>query len=122
MDLEAPREPYDIVCLWDTLDCIPRPDALLEKIRRELRPGGTLAITIPDLVSVFAGLQGKYYRLVDPATRFHYFSPASAKALLRRAGFQAVTVTHTAFRRIHLPFGLGIPVNLGDSMFITATA
>lgn len=122
--LGQPPQPRarDIVCLWHALDLFPNPADIVRRVREELRPGGTLALLLPDMTAFRAAIQGRYWRLLDPALRLHYFSPASARRLLGRCGYTGVEITHPGSAGIPLPFGLSVPFAFSDQMLVLARA
>jgi 2-polyprenyl-3-methyl-5-hydroxy-6-metoxy-1,4-benzoquinol methylase len=97
--LPAPDEPYDVICMWDTIEHIGRPRDYVEKARAELAPGGILIASTGDAGSRVARFRREKWRMVHPPTHLHYFTPGSMKTMLMNAGFAAVTVSHEAFYR-----------------------
>lgn len=82
------RERPDVVCLWDTIEHLARPDLYVEKVAREMNPGGIVALTTGDLGSFAARFRGKRWRQIHPPTHLHYFSKATLGHLLERYGFR----------------------------------
>lgn len=135
---------HDIYCLWDTIEHLDRPDLFLEKIARDISPGGLVAITTGDISSLNARWRGKRWRMIHPPTHLHYFSAATLTALLERLGFKVVHLSHPGTARslraiAHgilvltlkmpgfyklieqlLPPSLAVTLNLGDIMFVVA--
>jgi SAM-dependent methyltransferase len=133
----------DIVCMWDTVEHLSRPDLFVAKAAQDLVPGGLLAVTTGDIGSVNARVRGARWRMIHPPTHLHYFTVGTLSLLLRRNGFEVVHVSHPgASRRLHAilymvlaqRFGarrlhriatrmtpnLPITLNLGDIMFVVA--
>jgi SAM-dependent methyltransferase len=71
----------DAVLLTEVLEHIPEPLAVLRELRRILRPGGRLVLTVP-FVWQLHELPHDYYRFTD----------AGLRSLLDRAGFVDVEV------------------------------
>ncbi len=44
--------PFDVVVCGDVLEHLPRPEALLERIREWLAPSGTLLVSLPNVANV----------------------------------------------------------------------
>jgi SAM-dependent methyltransferase len=122
-DVELPAGSFDIVTMWDVLDHILHPDALLSRCHTLLKEGGILFIRAPN-----ASIQLPRARLMNaigairPDVRYlqasdhaHYYSMRSIRQLLQRNGFADI-----AF--IHLPpietgaGGRGVFVNLAKSI------
>jgi SAM-dependent methyltransferase len=93
LDYELPEAP-DVVCLWDTIEHLEKPDLYLEKLSSRMRPGGLVAITTGDIGSVIARLRGARWRQIHPPTHLHYFSKVTLNRLLTRCGFE---VCHAAY-------------------------
>ena len=87
----------DVVCLWDTVEHLPRPDLFLDKARRLLRPDGRLFLTTGDISSLNARLRGPNWRQIHPPSHLHYFSRESITTLLERSGFQVLGFETAAY-------------------------
>jgi len=99
LDMPAPPQPRDIVCLWDTIEHLRTPHLYLEKAAHELRSGGMLVFSTGDIASRIARWRGEKWRLIEPPIHLHYFCPASAMALLQRLGFRLPRICYHAFWR-----------------------
>jgi SAM-dependent methyltransferase len=146
LDLAAER--FDVVCLWDTVEHLARPDAYLGRAHEVLAPGGLVFLTTGDIGSRNARLRGARWRLIHPPTHLHYFSRSTIARLLERTGFQVAGIEtaayyHTLFSVLgslairggapgrlaaraaawlgpRVTNRLGVFVNLGDIMFVAA--
>lgn len=83
----SPLPKYDVVCLWDTIEHLSRPDSYLERIAQTIQTGGIIAITTGDIGSPMARWRGRRWRQIHPPTHLHYFSRRTLSMLLRRYGF-----------------------------------
>jgi len=88
---------YDLITMTDVLEHMDHPLHYLEFVRQYLKPGGFMLVTFPDIRSV----ESRYAHFL--ARRFHRewihhrstsipghiweFTPASARAMFRKAGF-----------------------------------
>lgn len=99
LDSPRPERPYDVVCLWDTIEHLAHPKAYIEKAAEITRPGGLLAITTGDIGSLNARIQRGRWRLIHPPTHLHYFTQASMASLLDRCGFNILHVEHCGMYR-----------------------
>ncbi len=79
--------PPDLICLWDTIEHLSRPDLYLQKMADSLPRGGLLALTTGDLDSWLARARGRKWRQIHPPTHLHYFSRKTLSRLLHRYGF-----------------------------------
>lgn len=88
-ETEFPEASFDVVTLWDTLEHVPDPAAVLRRVRTWLCPEGWLFLNVPNWESVPARLLGRRWVLL---LREHlwYFSPQTLTALLQRCGFAGV--------------------------------
>jgi len=90
---------FDVTCLWDTIEHLPRPDLFVERIASLTDPGALLAVTTGDIGSLNARLGGRRWRLIHPPTHLHYFTRQSLLKLLDRCGFEPVYDRSCGFYR-----------------------
>lgn len=92
-----PEASFDVVSLWDVIEHVEDPVALLREIRRVLKPGGTLLLETPDegtplrlaaRVAWHAARSRLVARCYYPAHRVYFTRTGLARALAR-AGFGA---------------------------------
>jgi 2-polyprenyl-3-methyl-5-hydroxy-6-metoxy-1,4-benzoquinol methylase len=95
-----PRDFFKVVALWDVIEHVDDPEALLKETRSLLRSGGHLIMETPDegclarqLIrfahKATAGRVSLLRALYYPAHRW-YFSRAAMSKMLRRAGFDRI--------------------------------
>ena len=72
---------FDCVLMTQVLEHVPSPDAVLAEMYRLLRPGGTIAVTVP-LAWELHELPHDYFR----------FTARGLEVSLERAGFEAIGV------------------------------
>jgi SAM-dependent methyltransferase len=87
-ETDLPAASFDAVCLWDVLEHVADPAAFLARAAALLRPGGLLALNVPNLESWIARALGRRWPLLLPEHLF-FFSPASLRLLLDRQGIAA---------------------------------
>jgi 2-polyprenyl-3-methyl-5-hydroxy-6-metoxy-1,4-benzoquinol methylase len=95
----APAERYDAVTLTDVLEHIPRPMDVLIRVRELLRPGGWIAVKVPNghaqrvKERLRARLRPGYRATVaDNLVHVNHFSASSLAAALAGAGYRQVAV------------------------------
>jgi len=101
LEMPPPAEPFDAVCLWDTVEHLAEPHRYLRKAASELRPGGMLALSTGDIGSWMARRRGERWRLIHPPTHLHYFTARSITPLLEGPGMglRVERIFHPAFWR-----------------------
>ena len=77
---------FEAICMWDLLEHVIDPPGVIEKAARLLRPGGLLALNVPNIESRVARTLGARWPLLLPE-HLYYFSPESLCRLLRSRGF-----------------------------------
>lgn len=108
---------YDAVSFQHSLEHVSDPLAALRSAASALRPGGLVAITVPN----FGGWQARrfhsrWYHLDLPRHRTHFTAQGLA-ALLERAGYEAVR-TSASSSTMGLPFSVQYAV-AGRALFPT---
>jgi SAM-dependent methyltransferase len=99
---DAPYEPnsFDVVRLNNVIEHVPSPWALLQDIRRVIRPGGLLFISTPNVTSFTATLQGMGWRYVQGENHIYLFGLRTIGRLLEIAGFKVVSLSTPGIRLI----------------------
>lgn len=82
----------DAVCAWHVLEHIPDPLPTLMQLRSALRPGGGLAIEVPNTGGRQAQRMGADWPHWDFAHHVAHYAPPSVRVLLERAGFEDVEI------------------------------
>lgn len=78
---------FDTITFWDVLEHTYSPSATLAHVARLLKPGGLVAINIPNWDSPDRRLFGPYWVGYDPPRHLYVFTRKTLGALLEQAGF-----------------------------------
>jgi 2-polyprenyl-3-methyl-5-hydroxy-6-metoxy-1,4-benzoquinol methylase len=98
-----PSEPYHTITAFDVLEHVIDPLGFLTRLRGWLAPGGTLALTLPDVSSAWARwLMGRHWFYYWPDEHLFYYDPHTVSRLLESAGFSVLRV-----ERAYKPLSLG---------------
>lgn len=89
LEADLPPASFDAVFMGDVLEHLPQAGRALDRVRVLLRPGGVIALALPDAGSRLARVMGARWWSVIP-THVHYFTRHSLETLLRRKGFEPV--------------------------------
>lgn len=142
----APYEPgsFDLLTMWDVLEHVPDPKALLIEARSFLKSDGLLILETQDVSSAFAKRMGPKWQHFKHLEHLHHFDPRTIRRLFDEAGFEILENTprlggkhvsiafireraervSPAFRYLLWPLApfnrLSFYVNLKDEMVIAA--
>jgi SAM-dependent methyltransferase len=92
LDSVRERPLFDAVTFWDVLEHLPDPRRALAQARARLRPGGLVAVTMPNLrgaASLCEGAGWPYYDF-DRYGHIHHLAPTHIRRLFRATGFEPV--------------------------------
>ena len=92
----APHAPesFDLITLWDVVEHVPDPGALLARARELLRPDGLLVLETQDVSSQFARVLGRRWHHYKHDEHLYHFTPATITTLLQGAGLRVDALTH----------------------------
>ncbi len=90
----SPPRQYDTITAFDVLEHTIEPIDFLQRVRAWLVPDGTLALTLPDVSSVYPQLlMRKHWFYYLPNDHLHYFDPTTVRSLLEQHGFRVEKVS-----------------------------
>ena len=140
-----PPESLEVITLWDVIEHVPSPQALVDASFEALKPGGLLALNTPDSGSFLARTLKARWHLVVPPEHLFLMNSVSLRKLLeprfeiletgrigKRFTLQYVLETLYHWQKLgvwnHLhkmvqdrPAGrLQLPINLRDNIFMLA--
>jgi SAM-dependent methyltransferase len=90
---------FDVVCMWDTIEHLRRPDLYVEKIASLTEPGALLTITTGDVQSLVARARGSKWRMIIPPVHLHFFSTNTLTSLLNNYGFDVIYNRYCGYYR-----------------------
>lgn len=91
--LEAARYPersFDVATLWDVIEHVPDPLALLAEARRVLKDDGLLVVQSPNMASAMAAVAGARWGWWTVPDHLYHFTPATMRRLVQAAGLRVV--------------------------------
>lgn len=92
-DCRFPDGAFDVVTMWDVVEHVPDPPALLREVRRVLSADGFLILETQNERSPFARLTGRRWHHYKVPEHLFHFAPATCKRLLSQTGFDVVSWT-----------------------------
>ena len=87
-DVDLPEGAFELVTLWDVIEHVPNPLAMLRRVHALLAEDGLLALSTGDVSGATARLYGRRWSLLAPPGHLFYFSRATLYRMLRLAGFE----------------------------------
>jgi SAM-dependent methyltransferase len=93
--VDAPFEDhmFDLVTMWDVIEHVADPLALLRRAQELLAPGGLLVLETQNIDSAFARALGRRWHHYKHAEHIYHFTPPSLRRLLGAAGLEVKTMT-----------------------------
>lgn len=89
-EASLPAGSFDLITLWDVLEHVADPAAALKRLAGALRPGGILALGVPNLPAWDARLFGSAWVGWDAPRHLHLFPDAVLHDMLAAAGLSVV--------------------------------
>ncbi len=92
---DLPEAPFDVAVLGDVLEHLADPEAALARVVAQLRPGGRVLVSVPNIafVQVRLALAAGRFAYADrgilDATHLRFFTRRTLVELLRRQGLDA---------------------------------
>jgi SAM-dependent methyltransferase len=91
-DAKLPPAHFHVITLWDVIEHVPEPVALLAEAARVLRPEGRVVLTTGDWGSAYAQRRGAAWHLMAPPWHLSYFDRRTLSEAARRAGLRVVAI------------------------------
>ena len=93
-DIDVDRK-FDLIVAMDVLEHVRDPVAMVRRLRELAAPGARLFMAFPNRASLRARFGKGRWRMVRPLGHLHFFSPRSARLMLKEAGWDAERVRTT---------------------------
>jgi ubiquinone/menaquinone biosynthesis C-methylase UbiE len=84
---------FDVVTMWDVVEHVVDPPALLRAARRVLKPDGLLVMETQNIDSAFARVLGPRWHHYKHAEHIYHFTPGAVRRLLTETGFSLQVLT-----------------------------
>jgi 2-polyprenyl-3-methyl-5-hydroxy-6-metoxy-1,4-benzoquinol methylase len=81
---------WDVATMWHVLEHVPDPVEVLGQLREALRPGGIVAIEVPNAGGYLARRDGVEWTSLEPDVHVNQFGARSLRTALEAAGLQVV--------------------------------
>lgn len=94
---------FDLIFLFQVLEHLPEPAAVVHECSRRLKPGGRLIINVPNLGSWQARFGRNVWWHLDPPRHLFHFTSESLRRLMERGGLDVVDVSYASLE--HDVFG-----------------
>ncbi len=82
---------FDMIILNQVLEHLPDPAGILRKLRRLLKPSGTMALSFPNAGSVYARLFGRQWINWHIPYHLHHFNKKSVHRFFERNGWTVLS-------------------------------
>ena len=114
--MPEPAAPYDLVVGWMVLEHLHEPVIVLRKLAQWVRPGGWLAISVPNAAAwEFQLFKDAWFALQLPTHTFHY-TPFTLELILARGGWRMDRLLH---QRVSANLFMSLNYLLRDRHMIT---
>jgi SAM-dependent methyltransferase len=90
--VQFPDATFDAVSMSHVLEHVDDPVALLQEVRRVTKPGGRIAIVVPNLDSLASRLLQRHWIGIDPPRHLVNFSRLGLHTALVKAGLSIETI------------------------------
>lgn len=92
LNANLPKNSFDVVTLWATIEHLADPIGTLRGAYRTLKPGGFILITTGEVEGILDKLSTGLCYWYQPPAHLYYFSTRTLRAMLQKAGFRTLRV------------------------------
>ena len=123
-DAAFPDASFDVVTLINVLEHVRDPQMMLIECKRIVRPGGLVAVHVPNVGGLQARLRGGRWKHYEPLEHLFYFDRRTLGALFGRCGLRVVApfVLYGSFSVLNSSLAIGHAIGLswGNSVGLLA--
>ncbi len=91
---QFPPASLDLITLWEVIEHLRQPAALMKLIRPMLSKRAIVAISTPNIAGLGARTFREKWFCLDPPRHLYLFSPKTLEHLMNRAGFRLIHLRH----------------------------
>jgi 2-polyprenyl-3-methyl-5-hydroxy-6-metoxy-1,4-benzoquinol methylase len=125
-DAQLDHGVFDVVTMWDVIEHVPDPRAVLAEVTRLTRPDGVLVLTTGNVKGPMARRGLQRWNLMTPPAHLTFFAPSTLERLLNESGFEVTRrVADGVFSsrpRLVNPLVHGVAGTLGIGNVMTVVA
>ena len=89
-ELEEAPGTFDAITLFEVLEHLDDPLAMLKALKARLNPGGVMIVEVPDTTGVNGIHDRTSYHKIHPLDHINAFTPGSLVRIMRQAGFEPI--------------------------------
>jgi len=86
---------FDVITMWDVIEHVPNPCAVMQKANELLRGEGLLVLSTGDVDSLVARVSGTRWHLFNVPQHLSFFSKQTIARLLEQQGFRVLYIEHS---------------------------
>jgi SAM-dependent methyltransferase len=90
---------FDVAVMFDVIEHLFDPRAVLEATRRALRPGGLLVVSTPNYDALSRHVLGESWAVLSPLEHLYYFNETTLMRMLGSTGFARTSMVRTGVIR-----------------------
>jgi 2-polyprenyl-3-methyl-5-hydroxy-6-metoxy-1,4-benzoquinol methylase len=87
---QLPESSCDAITLWHVLEHVHQLHSYLERLKRLLKPNGTIFIAVPNYESLDSSVYKLYWAAYDVPRHLYHFTPKAIHILMKEHGLKVV--------------------------------